>query len=96
MAGDRHDPEFDVFEKCFGGTYIQSYGISKIIMEDLSTMEVGDTVRNIRGDEREFRIVEKELSSVGKINAVIVEPIDDGGDERIRIPQSEWSDTWTA
>lgn len=65
-------------------------------MEDLSTMEVGETVRNVRGDDGEFRIVEKELSSVGKINAVIVEPVDGGSDERIRIPQSEWSDTWTA
>ena len=39
-------------------------------MEDLSSMEVGETVRNVRDDDREYRIVEKETSSVGKINAV--------------------------
>lgn len=66
-------------------------------MEDLSSMEVGETVRNIRGDDREYRIVEKETTSVGKINAVIVEPVGEEGDqERFRIPQSEWSDAWTA
>lgn len=66
-------------------------------MEDLSTMEVGDTVENLQGSRREYRIVEKETSSVGKINAIIVEPLDDDADqERIRIPQSEWGDTWTA
>ncbi len=66
-------------------------------MEDLSTMEVGDTVKNVRGENREYRIVEKETSSVGKINAIIVEPADANAEqERIRISQSEWSDTWTA
>lgn len=67
------------------------------LMEDFSSMEVGDTVRDIQGENREYRIVEKETSSVGKINAVVVEPVDDNAErERIRIPQSEWSDTWTA
>ena len=66
-------------------------------MEDLSSMQVGDTVRNVRGEDREYRIVEKETSSVGKINAVIVEPVDtEDEQERLRIPQSEWGDTWTA
>ena len=66
-------------------------------MEDLSSMEVGDTVRNVRGEDREYRIVEKETTSVGKINAVIVEPVDEEGDQkRFKIPQSEWSDSWTA
>ena len=66
-------------------------------MEDLSTVEIGDTVRDVRGDDREYRVVERETSSVGKINAIVVEPLDSEGEgERIRIPQSEWSDTWTA
>jgi hypothetical protein len=65
-------------------------------MEDLSSMEVGETVRNVRDDDREYRIVEKETSSVGKINAVVVEPVDGGENERVRIPQTEWGDTWTA
>ncbi len=66
-------------------------------MEDLSTMEVGETVRDIRGEDREYRVVEKETSSVGKINAIVVEPLDENAEqERIRISQSEWSDTWTA
>jgi hypothetical protein len=66
-------------------------------MEDLSSYEVGDTVHDLRGDGKEYKIVKKELSSVGKVNAVIVKPIGEDGDEkRIRIPQSEWGDTWTA
>lgn len=66
-------------------------------MEDISSMEVGDTVHDIRGEQKEYRIVEKETSSVGKINAIIVEPVDEDSEQRrIRIPQSEWSDTWTA
>ncbi|MDQ2052747.1 hypothetical protein RBH26_20090 [Natronolimnohabitans sp. A-GB9] len=66
-------------------------------MEDLSSYEVGDTVRDIRGDGNEYEIVEKEQSSVGKVNAVIVKPVgEDSEEKRIRIPQSEWSGTWTA
>lgn len=66
-------------------------------MEDLSSMEVGDTVKNVTGDDKEYRIIEKETTSVGKINAVIVEPVDENAEqERLRISQSEWSDTWTA
>ena len=66
-------------------------------MKDLSSLKVGDTVENLRGDGRTYRIVQKETSSVGKLNAVIVEPVDEEGDpERVRIPQSEWGDTWTA
>ena len=66
-------------------------------MEDLSSMEVGDTVRNIEGREEEYRIVKKETSSAGKIKAIVVEPVDNGGEqERLRIPVSEWSHTWTA
>ena len=66
-------------------------------MEDLSSMEVGDTVSDLRGEGREYEIVEKETSSVGKINAVIVKPLgNDAKEKRIRISQSEWSDTWTA
>ncbi|MDG5820738.1 hypothetical protein [Natronococcus sp. A-GB7] len=66
-------------------------------MEDLSSYEVGDTVRDIRGDGNEYEIVEKELSSVGKVNAVVVKPVgEDGREARVRIPQSKWSDTWTA
>ncbi|WP_137197737.1 hypothetical protein [Halalkalirubrum salinum] len=66
-------------------------------MEDLSTMEIGDTVEDPRGDGRTYRIVETETSSVGKITGVILEPIDGDGDgDRIRIPSTEWSDIWTA
>ncbi|MFU8868111.1 hypothetical protein [Natronococcus sp.] len=66
-------------------------------MEDLSSYAVGDTIRDLRGNGDEYEIVEKELSTVGKVNAVIVVPIGEDADEtRIRIPQSEWSDTWTA
>lgn len=66
-------------------------------MEDLSSMEVGETVRNLRGDGTEYRIVEKETSSVGKLKAIVVEPVDADGDaKRLRIPQSEWGDAWTA
>ncbi|ELY74144.1 hypothetical protein C490_00545 [Natronobacterium gregoryi SP2] len=65
-------------------------------------MEVGDIVRNVEGKDvggegKAYRIVEKETSSVGKINAVVVEPLDEEDErERITIPQSEWGDTWTA
>ncbi|MFO7927671.1 MAG: hypothetical protein ACQET5_04305 [Halobacteriota archaeon] len=48
------------------------------IIEDISTMQVGDIVRNVEGDDREYRIVDKATSSVGKINAVVVEPVDGG------------------
>lgn len=66
-------------------------------MEDLSSVQVGDTVRDLQGDGREYRVIEKETSTVGKITAVVVEPIDaDGENERLRIPQSQWGDTWTA
>jgi len=65
-------------------------------MEDLSSMEIGETVENIADEGGTYRIVEKETSSVGKINAVVVEPIDGDREERIRVPQSEWGDTWTA
>lgn len=66
-------------------------------MEDLSTAEVGDTVEDLKDREGEYRVVKKETSSAGKINAVIVERInDDGEGERLRIPQSRWGDTWTA
>lgn len=64
-------------------------------MEDLNSMQVGDTIQDVRGEGREYEIVEKETSSVGKITAVVVEPVE-GERERIRIPQSEWGDTWTA
>ncbi|MFA9427269.1 hypothetical protein [Natronorubrum sp. A-ect3] len=66
-------------------------------MEDLSTVEVGDTVEDLQDNNSKYRVVEKETSSVGKINAVIVERIDGEGEgKRLRIPQTEWGDTWTA
>ena len=66
-------------------------------MEDLSSYDVGDTVTDLRGDGREYEIIEKEMSSVGKINAVIVTPVGEGdAEKRIRIAQSEWGDIWTA
>ncbi len=66
-------------------------------MEDLSTVEVGDTVEGLQDNDGKYRVVEKETSSAGKINAVIVERIDGEGEgKRLRIPQSEWGDTWTA
>ncbi|GEM_PF-7076381 len=66
-------------------------------MEDLSTVEVGETVESLEGKEGTYRVVEKETSSVGKINAVIVERVDGEGEgKRLRIPQTEWGDTWTA
>jgi len=66
-------------------------------MEDLSTVEVGDTVEDLKDREGKYQVVKKETSSAGKINAVIVERIDgDGKEERLRIPQSKWGDTWTA
>ena len=66
-------------------------------MEDLSSIQVGETITGIEKDEdSEYTVVEKETSSTGKIQAVIVEPVDGGEGERRRIPQSEWGDTWTA
>ncbi|SDQ19246.1 hypothetical protein [Natronobacterium texcoconense] len=67
-------------------------------MEDISSMEVGDIIRNVEGtDTGEYRVVEKETSSVGKIQAIVVEPVDgEGEQDRVTIPQSEWGDTWTA
>lgn len=65
-------------------------------MEDLRSYAVGDTVRDLRGEGTEYRIVEKETSSVGKITAVVVEPLDEDDTKRVRISQSEWGDTWTA
>lgn len=66
-------------------------------MEDLSSIQVGETVTGINeDDDSTYTVVEKQTSSTGKIQAVIVEPVDGGEDERRRIPQSEWGDTWTA
>ncbi|AGB39943.1 hypothetical protein [Natronococcus occultus] len=65
-------------------------------MEDLHSYAVGETVRDLRGDGNEYRVVEKETSSVGKITAIVVEPLDEDGTKRLRISQSEWGETWTA
>ncbi len=66
-------------------------------MEDLSSVEVGETIEDLQGKEGEYKVVKKETSSAGKINAVIVERIDDDGEgKRLRIPQSQWGDTYTA
>lgn len=64
-------------------------------MEDMSTMEIGDTVE-MEDDDRKWKIVEKRESSVGKLNEIVVEPVDGGKEERKRISASEWADTWTA
>lgn len=64
-------------------------------MEDMSSMSVGDTVQ-MEDDNREWKIVEKKESSVGKLTEIVVEPVDGGKEERKRISASEWADTWTA
>ena len=65
-------------------------------MTDFHSMDVGDVIkREEDGETKEYKILEKETSPAGKLESFIVEPVgEEGTRRRIRVPSSEWGDTW--